>query len=75
MVEKLGARCAPAQLTSLAQLGLEDFPKTSSGKVRKPELAAAVQRYMLEDQRLEQGRQDASTYDAMTAIWADLLGL
>ena len=75
MVEKLGARCAPAQLISLAQLGLEDFPKTSSGKVRKPELATAVQRYMLEDQRLEKGRQDASTYDAVTAIWADLLGL
>ena len=75
VVDRLGARCAPAQLIGLAQLGWDDFPKTSSGKIRKRELAAAAQKYMLEDQSPDEGRQDDSIYEAVTDIWANLLGL
>ena len=75
VVEELGAHCAPVQLIDLTQLGLVDFPRTSTGKVRKSELAAAVESYRLETRKTDEERRERSVYKTVTAIWAELLGV
>ncbi|KAK6202200.1 putative secondary metabolism biosynthetic enzyme [Pestalotiopsis sp. IQ-011] len=42
VLQRLGAACVPERTFTLRQLGLDDFPKTSSGKVQKSLLASRV---------------------------------
>lgn len=46
VLHRLGAACVPERTFTLSQLGLDDFPKTSSGKVQKLQLASRVRAVM-----------------------------
>ncbi|KAK4443049.1 hypothetical protein QBC34DRAFT_443652, partial [Podospora aff. communis PSN243] len=45
VVGRMGAACAPDEVISLKDLGLEDYPRTAVGKVQKHKLAAFVKTY------------------------------
>lgn len=45
ILEVLGAGLVPEKIYDLKDLGLEEYPKTSTGKIRKVELQAIIQKY------------------------------
>ena len=74
IIRDLGTEYALADVFTLGDLGLECFPLTASGKVRKAELKTLVEQYL---QKLEQQRtNDKGTPmgDQLTEIWAHILG-
>ncbi|CAK4005360.1 acyl- synthetase [Lecanosticta acicola] len=70
----LGAAFAPKMILHLTKdLGLDAFPTTASGKVRKVELAQAVREHI----KAQQGAgldKSGSTVDALIAIWKMISG-
>ncbi|KHN94310.1 AMP-dependent synthetase/ligase [Metarhizium album ARSEF 1941] len=40
IVAEIGPKCSPVDVVKLRQLGLDDFPRTSSGKVQKSKLSS-----------------------------------
>lgn len=67
----LGARYVPRAWVSLSSLGLDDFPRTASGKIQKTNLRKIVANF-LQSQRLAD--QNKLSHDVVT-IWSRLLGL
>jgi aryl carrier-like protein len=57
VIQQLGLTFAIDEVITLRELGLEQFPQTTSGKVKKIELAAAVRRFREQDQP----RRDSAT--------------
>ncbi|KAI0138789.1 hypothetical protein BJ166DRAFT_489906 [Pestalotiopsis sp. NC0098] len=53
VLHRLGAACVPERTFTLRQLGLDDFPKTSSGKVQKSQLASRVRAVIDEETALD----------------------
>ncbi|KAK0618816.1 hypothetical protein B0T14DRAFT_565726 [Immersiella caudata] len=45
VVDRMGAACAPEEVVSLEDLGLDDYPRTAVGEARKHKLAALVKAY------------------------------
>lgn len=45
VIDKHGLHYLPDSIVCLEQLGMTEFPMTSTGKVCKPELVAALERY------------------------------
>lgn len=75
--EAMGAGSCPDNFVSLAQLGLDDYPRTASGKVKRQQLAESVQRYVDQPGSLMQSRPETetSTFRALKLAWARVLGL
>jgi aryl carrier-like protein len=88
VVQQLGPTFAIDEVVQLHELGLENFPMTTSAKIKKIELAAAVRRFREQDQpRRDSGIGDlesakfeiASPRDPMIAlisdVWSRVLGI
>lgn len=75
VLRELGKSYALAEVFTLGELGLDDFPLTASGKILKSELKARVVQLLrhLELQRRES--QSTSTLSQIKDIWSRLLGL
>lgn len=74
----MGTMYVPAEVLSLNQLGVTDYPRTMSGKIQKVKLAAMVRKH-LEDVELPENdtkRDDieAALGAAMKEIWARATG-
>ena len=74
VINDLGANYALAEVFTLEDLGLESFPLTASGKIRKAELRTLVDHHL---QKLEQQRtnyKQTPMVDQLTEIWGHILG-
>lgn len=69
----IGATYLPDEVISLDQLGLEDFPKTASGKVQKAQLAAVVRDFRARREAEEAGRDAAE--EAVLQAWQRAVGI
>lgn len=77
VTEELGPLYAPAAYLGLCDLGLESFPTTSSGKVRKDLLKQRVLQHIQEKDRLHSSKFPEATTseeDVLTRILSYLLG-
>lgn len=68
----LGSMYVPAEVISLTSLKLDDFPRTSSGKVRKEGLAKIASS---NSPSQTHKKQQAPTREKITAAWAAVLGI
>lgn len=76
VLDKLGATFVPAETVSIQDLGISDFPKTESGKVKKNELAQKVADFLHDREDAETtGDGDGDDEDRLRQIWARLLGV
>lgn len=88
VLQQLGPSFAIDQVILLEDLGLLDFPQTTSGKVRKIELAAAVKAYRQGPSRRDSATECVGTLDDDTpvsprdtvqarvaSVWASVLGI
>jgi len=76
--KELGPAFALDQVIRLEELGLDDFPKTTSGKIRKVELAAKVREFREKrnaDTREPTQNGTSSVEEVVTGTWARLLGM
>ena len=74
VIRELGTEYALADVFTLGDLGLECFPLTASGKIRKAELKTLVNQHL---QGLEQQRtnnKQTPMVDQLTEIWGHILG-
>lgn len=76
---ELGAAFIPEKFYNLEELGLKDYPRTSSGKVRKMELKALVQKHedMLEerDDFNDVASGSCTLEDKLTSLWHKTIGV
>ena len=71
---ELGTAFALGGVFSLEELGLDDFPRTATGKVRKVDLKArAEERLRKVEQHVNQERQN-SILDEIISVWSRVLG-
>ncbi|KAI3395324.1 hypothetical protein diail_1436 [Diaporthe ilicicola] len=77
IVQHMGALYVPEDVIPIKALGLEDFPRTTSGKIQKAKLAALVKKHLSKsEEALEIIKgNDASLTDEMRLIWAKAVGL
>lgn len=80
IVRELGPRFALEKFISLSELDLKEFPKTSTGKIRKVDLQAVVRKYA--QARAGSGgnskgaeTSDRPTIDRVIEVWVDVAGL
>jgi acyl carrier protein len=77
----MGPSFVPEQFFTIAQLGLEEWPKTFSGKIQKTKLAALVKgfrdaQHSIEEQKeVSTGERNASLEATVLHIWSSLLSL
>ena len=73
VIRNLGANFALERVIDLRDLGIVDFPRTATGKVRKVDIRRLVQE-LLGRESTDSTNPD-STEAALTRIWARLLGM
>ena len=73
VIQDLGQIHAPALYLKIQYLGLETFPMTTSGKVRKSDLKKHVAEY-LQDERQRDNQSHRIEEDALARIFASILG-
>ncbi|PYH97878.1 acetyl-CoA synthetase-like protein [Aspergillus ellipticus CBS 707.79] len=71
---KMGSGYAPDEVLSIQTLGQDDYPRTTSGKVQKVQLAALVREY---DQTLTTSDpiELVDIDHRIAEVWADVLGI
>ncbi|KAK5123139.1 hypothetical protein LTR85_003337 [Meristemomyces frigidus] len=87
-VERLGTTFALDQVILLTELGLHDFPKTASGKVKKMELSAEVREFRTSQtiitpspaSPVDSGHEEAldavdPIYKRVVDVWTRILGV
>lgn len=76
VIRNLGATFALERVIDLRDLGIDDFPRTATGKVRKVDIRRLVQELLgRESTKSTDFRNPESTEAALTLIWARLLGM
>jgi aryl carrier-like protein len=75
VLKSLGSRYVPDEFVRIADLGLDDWPKTLSGKVQKTNLAALVREYREARHSPEADGIGLSLELTVLRIWSSLLGL
>ena len=76
VIRNLGATFALERVIDLRELGLDDFPRTATGKVRKVDIRRLVQELLgRESNNSTDVANPESTEAALTLIWARLLGM
>ena len=76
VIRNLGATFALERVIDLRELGIEDFPRTATGKVRKVDIRRLVQELLgRESTKSTDFTNPESTEAALTLIWARLLGM
>ena len=73
VIQDLGQIHAPALYLQIQALGLETFPTTTSGKVRKSDLKKHVAEY-LQAERLQEDQKNKIEEDGLAHIFASILG-
>ncbi|THW54163.1 acetyl-CoA synthetase-like protein [Aureobasidium pullulans] len=71
-IEKLGSAYAPEMILTLKDLDLDDFPKTTSGKLRKQTLQPLVQKYV-DAQRKGDSDTDGNLMEKLCSVWSKAL--
>ena len=71
-IEKLGSAYAPEMILTLNDLDLDDFPKTTSGKLRKQTLQPLVQKYV-DAQRKGDSDTDGNLMEKLCSLWSRAL--
>ena len=74
ITQDLGRAFVIEQVITLANLGIDDFPKTPTGKVQKNKLRDKVVRF-LELQENEDTFDIKGTTKSLTKLWAKVLGI
>jgi aryl carrier-like protein len=76
VIDQLGSSSGLEEILSVEDLGLEDYPKTSTGKIQKSRLKEAVIHY-LEERDGNEGSGDVTGIDvnALKNLWAKHLGI
>ena len=76
VIRNLGATFALERVIDLKDFGLEDFPRTATGKVRKVDIRCLVQKLLGRDSNTPmEFTSPESTEAALTRIWARFLGI
>ncbi|KAI5361193.1 putative AMP-dependent synthetase/ligase, Condensation domain, phosphopantetheine binding ACP [Septoria linicola] len=79
VVDKLGTLYVPAETVTLSELGIDDFPKTDSGKVQKGKLKETVAEYLQArdggDMNTASADSRESNVDNLHRIWSKLLSV
>jgi aryl carrier-like protein len=75
ILKSLGSVYMPDEFVMIAELGLDDWPKTLSGKVQKTNLAALVRGYREARPSRDLNSSGSSLEPTVLRIWSILLGL
>ncbi|KAK4612094.1 Acyl-CoA ligase sidI [Fulvia fulva] len=76
VAKRMGELYIPAETISIQDLGIEDFPKTDSGKVQKAELRGVVANFLSNrDEQENATNRSSSNQDTLHQVWSDLLGM
>lgn len=76
VIRNLGGTFALERVIDLRDLGIEDFPRTATGKVRKVDIRRLVQELVgQKSNKLTEVTNPESTEAALTRIWAHFLGM
>lgn len=78
MANDMGTMYVPAEVVSLNQLGVTDYPRTMSGKIQKVKLASLVRKHLEDVDGLETDGKSVDNDTALAAtvkeIWARATG-
>lgn len=77
IVQHMGTLYVPEDVISVKALALEDYPRTTSGKIQKAKLAALVKKHLSKSEAIVDGtiRNEASLTEELRLIWAKAVGL
>lgn len=79
VVEKMGPMCMPSKIIPLEALGITDWPRASTGKIRKSDVANLVNHLLQGSEDREADDRDVSKRDQLASevlgIWARSIGL
>lgn len=77
IVQHMGTLYVPEDVISVRALGLEDYPRTTSGKIQKAKLAALVKEHLSKSGDGLNGTKgnDANLTEELRSIWAKAVGL
>ncbi|KAM0350982.1 hypothetical protein ACHAPU_002760 [Fusarium lateritium] len=70
ILEKLGPEFVPQRILSLNELGLEEVPTTTSGKVQKSKLSSAVREYISREKKVPKANSKTKIHDPLLAAYA-----
>lgn len=70
IVQHMGALYVPEDVISITDLGMEDYPRTTSGKVQKIKIRSLVNEYLSKP-----ATKDVNTVQEIKTIWAKAVGL
>jgi acyl-CoA synthetase (AMP-forming)/AMP-acid ligase II len=76
VVTTMGRMYAIDDVVYLGDLGLQDFPRTMAGKIRRMELKEIVHKYRKQHQHgnIENGLTDPRLTERVTSMWARIVG-
>ncbi|KAG8164562.1 hypothetical protein KVR01_006480 [Diaporthe batatas] len=77
IVNHMGTLYVPEDVIPVKALGLEDYPRTTSGKIQKVKLAALVKKHLSESEEALDSTtsNDANLTEQLRSIWAKAVGL
>ena len=76
VIRNLGATFALERVIDLREVGVDDFPRTATGKVRKVDIRRMVQELLWREAKTSTDfTNPGSTEAALTRIWARFLGI
>jgi aryl carrier-like protein len=75
VLQEMGTIYVPDEVISIQALGLQAFPQTMSGKVKKTKLAELVRKYREERDEKESKGHDFGLEQTVKEIWARAVGL
>lgn len=77
IVHHMGTLYVPEDVISTEDLGLEDYPRTTSGKIQKNKITALVKQYVAQAAKAEglANGHDENLTEEIRTIWAKAVGL
>lgn len=77
IVQHMGTLYVPEDVIPIKELGLEDYPRTTSGKIQKAKLAALVKKHLSRSEEALDSTtgNDANLTEELRLIWAKAVGL
>lgn len=77
IVQHMGTLYVPEDVIHIKDLGLEDYPRTTSGKIQKAKLAALVKKHLARSEEAldSPAGNDANLTEELRLIWAKAVGL
>lgn len=76
IVQHMGTLYVPEDVIPIKELGLDDYPRTTSGKIQKAKLAALVKKQLSKKEALGiTTGDDSNLTEELRSIWAKAVGL